>query len=251
MFDFATFKMSEMIECGSVIRQLGTGIDSMEEAAGRIVRYLYDHFGDRRTGTRACALVRLYKTCPYGALDDELKPFARSLFGGVEASPETKCLTLLATAGDQPAWNSRKTSVGHKAIPLPSTRVVSQAPMISQLIVQFGLDIADVVKAEATLLLELEQRTFNVFHVEEAAGSPFVPAQQDFVVPFGIKSVLGFGGMLPDGNLIAIIMFSKVRIPREKADMFKTLSLSAKLAVQPFSDETIFSQRGEGPGERR
>jgi hypothetical protein len=150
-------------------------------------------------------------------------------------------LTLLATAGDKPEWNSRKTSVGHKAIPLPSARVVSQAPMISQLIVQFGLDIADVVKPEATLMLELEQRTFNVFHAEEAAGSPFVPAQQDFVVPFGIRSVLGFGGMLPDGKLIAIIMFSKVRIPREKADMFKTLSLSAKLAMLPFTDGTIFA----------
>lgn len=241
MFDFATFKMSEMIECGSVIRQLGLGVRSMEEAAGRIVRYLYDHFGDRQTGVRACALVRLYKTCPYGGLDDELKPFARSLFGGVELSPETKCLTLLATAGEKPEWNSRKSSAGHKAIPLPSARVVSRAPMISQLIVQFGLAITDVVKPEPKLILELEQKTFNVFHVEEAAGSPFVPAQQDFVVPFGIKSVLGFGGMLPDGNLFAIIMFSKVPVPREKADMFKTLSLNAKLAVLPFTDGAIFA----------
>jgi hypothetical protein len=250
MFDFATFKMSEMIECGSVIRQLGLGVPSMEGAAGRIVHYLYDHFGDRRTGARSCALVRFYLTCPYGELDDELKPFAQSLFGGVEVPLETKCLTLLATAGDIAAWNSRKTSVGHKAIPLPSERVVSQAPMISRLIVQFGLDVADVVKPEATLMLELEQRTFNVFHVEEAAGSPFVPAQQDFVAPFGIKSVLGFGGMLPDGNLFAIIMFSKARIPREKADMFKTLSLSAKLAVLPFTDGALFTQRGEAPNSR-
>ncbi len=77
--------------------------------------------------------------------------------------------------------------------------------------------------------------------LEEAAGSPFVPAQRDFVVPFGIRSVLGFGGMLPDGNLIATTMFPKVRLPREKADMFKTLSLSAKLAVLPFMDGTIFA----------
>jgi hypothetical protein len=241
MFDFATFKMSEMIECGSVIRQMGSGANSMEEAAGSIVRYLYDHFGDRQTGVRACSLVRLYKTCPYGDLDGELKPFARSLYGGVEDSPATKCLTLLATAGDKPEWNSRKTSVGHKAIPLPSARVISRAPMISQLIVQFGLDIAAVVKPELTLILELEQKTFNVFHVEEAVGSPFVPAQRDFVVPFGIKSILGFGGMLPDGNLFAIIMFSKAHIPREKTDMFKTLSLSAKIAVLPFMDGTIFA----------
>jgi hypothetical protein len=54
MFDLAAFKMSEMIECGSVIRQSGSGVHSMEGAAGRIVRYLYDHFGDRQTGSRHC-----------------------------------------------------------------------------------------------------------------------------------------------------------------------------------------------------
>ncbi|MBI5577394.1 MAG: hypothetical protein HY896_13665 [Deltaproteobacteria bacterium] len=233
--------MSEMIECGSAIRGMGAGAGSMEEAAGRIVRYLHENFGDRRTGAQSCALVRLYRTCPYGELDGELKYFARRLGGGAEISPETKCLTLLATAGDRSEWNSRESSEGHKAVPLPSAKVVSQAPMISQLIVQFGLDIGDVVRPDPAVLLELEQKTFNVFHVEEAAGSPYVPAQQDFVVKFGIRSVLGFGGMLPDGNLFAIIMFSRTVVPREKTDMFKTLSLSAKIALLPFAGGTVFA----------
>jgi hypothetical protein len=215
----------------------------MEEAAGQIVRYLYDNFLDRRDGQRECALVRFYMTLPYGKLDEELKTFARALSGDMQRSPEVKCLTLLATAGEHPSWNSRKNSAGHKAIPLPSAQVVSQAPMIAQLIVQFGLEIRDVVTPDPALLLELEQKTFNVFYVEEAAGSRFVPAQENFVVPYGIRSVLGFGGMLPDGNLFAIIMFSKVHVPREKADLFETLSLSAKMAILPFTQGTIFAGR--------
>lgn len=115
--------------------------------------------------------------------------------------------------------------------------------MISQLIVQFGLQMNDVVKPVPALMLELEQQAFNVFYVQEATGSPFVPAQETFVVPHRIKSVLGFGGLLPDGNLFAVIMFSKVHVPREKADMFKTLSLSAKLAVLPFTEGAVFEKR--------
>ena len=244
MYGLSTFKMSEMIECGSALRQLGAGAHSMEEVAGRIVRYLYDHLGEQQSGGRACSLVRFYKTHPYGDLDDELKAFARSLSGNIEDTPETRCLTLLATVGDNPLWNSRKDSARHKAIPLPSAQVVSQAPMVSQLIVQFGLEINDVVKPEPALLVELGQKTFNVFYVEEAAGSRFVPAQEEFVIRCGIKSVLGFGGMLPDGNLFAIIMFSRVHIPQEKADMFKTLSLSAKLAIISFTDGPVFAGNG-------
>lgn len=243
MYDLATFKMSDMIECGSKLRGLGAGAQSMEAAADRIVHYLYEHLRDQGRGQRACALIRFYKTHSYSGIDEELQTFARALDDGIARNPQTKCLTLLATAGELPAWNSRKTSLGHKAIPLPSAEVVSQAPMISQLIVQFGLQMNDVIKPVPALMLELEQQTFNVFYVQEATGSPFVPAQETFVVPHGIKSVLGFGGLLPDGNLFAVIMFSKVHVPREKADMFKTLSLSAKLAVLPFTEGAVFEKR--------
>lgn len=241
MFDLADFKMSGMIECGAALRELGKGAQSMEETSSRIVRYLYDHFIDRDTGERACALVRFYKTHPYSGLDEELRRFARSAMGKRRVSPMTKCLVLLATIGDSPSWCSRKTSQGHKAIPLPSEQVVSQIPMISQLIYQLGLGINDVIKPDPALLIELEQRTFNVFYVPKATGSPFVPAQENFVIPYGIKSALGFGGLLPDGELFVTIMFSKVHISREIADMFKTLSLSAKMAILPYVDGRTFS----------
>jgi hypothetical protein len=117
--------------------------------------------------------------------------------------------------------------------------IVSQVPMIANLIKQFGLEIDAVLTPDPKFLMELEQRTYNVFHVSQAVGSSYIPAQQEFVIPFGIYSVLGFGGMLPSGNLFVVILFSKVHIPRETADMFKPLSLSVKLTVLPFEEPSL------------
>ena len=240
MPNFAAFGLRDMTECGAALRKLGEESESMEDAANRLVRYFYEAFVDE-VGQRSLALVRLFKTHPYHDLTPELRAVVQQTLGGQPESPRLKCLTLLATVGEQADWNSRSTSRGHQAIPLVSEELVAQSPMISQLIQQMGLEIGAVLEPDPTLVLSLEQRTFNVFHVSEAKDSPFVPAQADFVVPYGICSVLGFGSMLPSGNLLATIMFSKTSISRDTADMFKTLALNAKLALLPFDGYKTFS----------
>ena len=52
----------------------------------------------------------------------------------------------------------------------------------------------------------------------------------------GTRSTVGFGGMLPSGNLFAVIMFSKSPVDAVVASMFRTISLSPKLALLPFED---------------
>jgi hypothetical protein len=229
-----------MTECGAALRKLGAGAHSLEEVADRIVGYLYGQFGNPDTHDPAFALVRFFKTHPLGDLPADLKAYAQIRLDQQAAPLTTKCLTLMATMGDRVEWQSRRASIGHQAIPLISAQLVAQSPMISQLIAQFGLPIRAVLDPDPTLIVDLEQKTFNVFHVPDAVNSPYVPAQQEFVVPAGVKSVLGFGGMLPSGNLIAIIVFSKVPILRETADMFKTLALNIKIAVLPFERGTVF-----------
>jgi hypothetical protein len=212
----------------------------MEEVARRITLYLYENLVEGESGQKACALVRFYKTHNLGELEPGLYRFACSMLNGQPELPAMKCLTLLATAGDRPEWNSREKSGGHKAIPLPSETMIAQSPMISQLIKQFGLESNVLVQPDPNILVDADQKTFNVFHVPEAEGSKYIPAQEEFVIRFGIKSVLGFGGMLPSGDLFAIIMFSKVPIPRATADMFKTFALSAKVSVLPFVGGRVF-----------
>jgi|GEM_PF-1518334 len=245
MYDLTRFTLRDMAECGLALRQFGLGVESMEEASNRIVRYLYENFCTKPTGEKSCALVRLLKTHPYEDLEVELAEYARSMLNHYPPLPAMKCMTLLATVGEQTEWNSRHTSVGHKAIPLASEFVVAQIPMISQLIRQLGLDIKTVINPGPDLLVEIEQRKYNVFYVPEAIGNPYIPAQDSFVIPFGIKSVLGFGGLLPSGNLFTIIMFLKVQIPHSTAQMFSTLALNVKTALLPFDRGSVFAQKDE------
>lgn len=242
MYDLAKFGDNEMYECALTLRNLDKGAKNLEDVANRLVRHLYENLTDQN-GQSACALVRLFMTCPFMELNEDLRAAARNLVDGRSIMSNTKCLTLMATAGDEPQWNSRKGSVGHQAIPLLDEDFVKRAPMISQLIHQFGLDISTVLEPDPDILMDLEQTTFNVFYVPEAPGSAHIPAQKDFVVPYKIQSVLGFGGMLPSGNLFAIILFAKTRISPEVADLFKWISAYARIAVAALDKRAVFTGR--------
>jgi hypothetical protein len=211
---------------------------SMEEAAQRIVRLLRDELLDGN-GQPACALVRVYKTHAYADLDDELQAFARNIDPNVDSVPAVRCLVLLGTAGDHEAWNSRAASRGHRAIPLTSENAVAGAPMISQLFRQLGLDVMNVLRPEPGFILDVRDTAQNVFYVPQAAGSPYIPAQEDFVIPYGIQSVIGFGGIMASGDFIASILFSKVRVSGEVADLFKVVGLNFKVALLPFTRKPL------------
>src|SRR5688572_20219719 len=219
-----------MTECGIVLRTLHRSATSMEDVCQLMVQHLYDAM--RAGGERACVLVRAYKTHPYEALDAELQAFAREL-AGTEPSPSTPCLTLLATAGVEPDWNSRHKSRDHRAIPLISVEAVQHLPMIAQLVAQLGIDVHAIVHPDARLIMDLQQRAFNVFYIDEAQGSAYIPAQ-DFVQRYGVRSVVGFGSVLPTGDLFALILFAGTHVPRATAELFRPLALAAKLALLPF-----------------
>ncbi|MEO0408335.1 MAG: hypothetical protein AAF289_13380 [Cyanobacteria bacterium P01_A01_bin.135] len=220
---------------------MSDAVGSAEETADGIVRYFYDNFAGAGAEEGAFALVRFFKTHPYALLGEELQQAARTLLDVKEISQATQCLTLLATAGDRPEWNFRRGSKGHQAIPLLSEEFVQGIPMISQLIHQLGLDLDLVLKASPSMLTNAPCRGFNVFYIPEALGSPYIPAQTEFVIPYKIKSVLGFGGLLATGDMFTVICFSKVSIPLETAQRFKWLSAYVRLAAEKFGREQTFS----------
>lgn len=222
--------LADVAQVSADLRALKADARCMEDVAVRACRYLYDNLLHDE-GHRACALVRLFVTHPYGQLPAELQSSARGALRNAEPSSNMRCLTLLGTSGEAPQWNSRQTSLGHKAIPLYSEQVVASFPMISNLVNQFGMEIKSLIEPSPSFFREQGGRNFNVFHVPAALGSPLVPAQADFVVPYGIRSVLGFGGPLPSGDIFATILFTKVVLSHDIAELFKPLSLSLKLAV--------------------
>jgi hypothetical protein len=248
--NLASFDLPEMLRVGRGIRAAGRNAPSMEQAFERIARYL---FAELQTdgGEHACALVRCYKTHPFGKLQPSQQTFARKLLGDVRPFDAMQCLTLMATAGEERRWNDVRRSKGHRAIPLPAPEIVAQAPMIAQLISQFGLDLADVVSPANQVVRDTEGRSYGVFHVEHAVGSPFIPAQDDFVLKYGIKSVVGCGGHLRSGDLFAVILFSKVPIDAAAADRFRTLALDVKATLFPYDETRVFAPTQREPQPAR
>lgn len=240
-YDLTKFDLGDMLKCSLKLRETATGLPTLETSAQRVCRFFYDEL-QGPGGERACALVRCYKTHSFAALEPDLQQFARTIMGADSPRSTMKCLTLMATVGQTGSWNSRHLSRGHRAIPLPSPEIVEKAPMIAQLIKELGLELSSVLQPSPEVVKELAGKRHGVFYVENALGSPYIPAQEEFVVRFGIKSVVGVGGILPSGDLFAVILFCTVHVPTTAADRFRTLALDVKSAFARFSEANTFNQ---------
>lgn len=212
----ARFGLSQLVSCSTDLQDVTAGAKTLESAAQSIAAYLYD--GLRQPDAEPdCALVRVFATTRPG-----------------ELSSEGSSLALLGTAGDLPAWNDRRLSVGHQLIPLDQG--LDELPMVRGLFAQFG-----VTGPEPDA--ELAFTEFGVFHVQHAGGSPLVPAQE-FVAEHGIESVLGFGCALADGRILAVLLFSKVTITPSTALLFKTLAVSLQVALAPLAGAPLLDGMG-------
>jgi two-component system NtrC family sensor kinase len=233
--DVTDFTVGAMLRAGIAVRRTVRGTESLEDAADTIVRYLYDACATS-TGERSCVMVRFYKTHAFGALEPALQRFAVEQLGSERPHASMRCLTLMATVGDEPEWNSRHDSKGHQAIPLPSAERVRAAPMIMRLVEELGVDLETLVRSAPQGARATESRTYDVFHVEDAVGSPYIPAQAGFVARYGVASVVGFGGLLRSGELFAVILFSRHRIPASSASRFRSIALDVRSSLFSFDE---------------
>jgi hypothetical protein len=239
-FDLARFDLAAQLRCSREVRKEIAAAVTLEDAARRTSRYFYEELRAPDGAQRACPLVRCYKTHSFSELPAELQLAARRALGAEKPPPGMRCLTLLGSAGDEPAWNSRFRSKAHRAIPLPSVSIVEQAPMVAQLIREFGLDLAAVVQPAPELVRETKGRKYGVFHVAEARGSPHIPAQAEFVEKYGVRSVVGFGGTLATEDLFAVILFSRVPIAAAAAERFRAIALDVKGGFFAFGPQQVF-----------
>lgn len=231
---------------GWMARRVAEGHGTLESAARALTRYFYDALEvdgpDGPDGpVRACALVRCYKTHPFGSLPAEMQRTALDLLGaGGPPHPGMRCVALLASAGEKQTWNSRR-GAGHAAIPLRTTDDVARWPMIAQLAQEFGLDAAALVDPSSSVVPRPRRgRNYGVFHIEEALGSTVIPAQAGLVRCYGVRSVVAFGGALSTGDIFTIVLFSRVSVTRAVAEQFRALALHVKSAFFGYGEHDAF-----------
>lgn len=237
----------DLVQCSSTIHAIGAAASTMEEAARGIVRHLHEVFvTNDKVPTKASVLVRFYKTHAYQALDETRRHFIEASNSSVR--PTTPCLSLLATCGDEPAWNEVTQSKGHLVIPLRDRSSIAALPMVERLLQELGVDLESIFNREHDSVLHGVQRTCDIFHVSEAKGSPYIPAQREFVEKYGIKSVIGFGATLPTGDLFVILLFSRAKISQDVLALFKTLALAVRIAVLPLARRVFVGAKEDDSG---
>ena len=229
-FELARLSPADVVVCGSGAVRAAAESLSLENAADRIVHYLYNSLWDLKSDRPGNALVRFYRTIAFGDLEPSLQNHAALALGPGNKRPAMKCLTLMGTAGDLPQWNSRQSSVAHKAIPLTSRAAVERLPMVSRLIRDLGVSVEELVDPPESQSAPEPDVPPNVFYIRRAESHPSVP-DQDFVRQHGVQSVLAVGGPIDNTDMWTIILFSRVEISPEVARLFRLLAVDVKIAV--------------------
>ena len=222
--------LTNIFELSQLIKERCKGLSSLEEIAQELMNTFCQVF-ITDSGKSAFVLSRFFKSCIYEELPDDIKIYIQHQEGKEEVSAQNRYLTLLGTTGDMEEWKCRKTSKGHQVLPLYDYQAINNIPMLSALLSQIGFDIPEVVKPDKNIIIDKEEHEYGVFCVEEARGSKLIPKQAEFVEPFGIKSVFGFGGLYKAGNIYAIIIFSREKISKETAKLFLSINPAVKLVT--------------------
>ena len=243
MFDLFNLQIPEIINLGNKLRKASLGKDCLEDVAQEMVSILYDELVTGENQEKACSLVRFFKTQSFNDLEPQQKDFARNSLPENSDTDHLKCLTLVATAGEKPEWRSRVASRNHKSIPLISVEIVKKFPMISSLYKQMGLDINNVIQPDVEFITNALDKNLSVFYISDAKGSPSIPDQENFVIPHGIKSVIGFGGLYPTGDVFSVILFTKTTFSKEVADLFQILAIYIKIITLPYHQRVFKFQK--------
>ncbi len=229
--------VADVSELGARIRTAGNGAVSMEEVANSIVGAICEATAPD-AGDPSCILVRCFVTDARSRLPSplqELVPLRE------HDDPDGRCLVLLATQGAEPNWCDRRRSHSHQVIPLAGSAMPDAFRMVSRMFRQFGIPLSALVDADPESFVDPGERAFGLFHVEEAAGSRFIP-DQDFVNKYGVKSVIAFGGPLPSGDIFSVLIFSGRPIDHHSAELLQPLALSVKLAMLPVLERVFVDE---------
>lgn len=222
-----------MAQLRSEVRKAST----VQEASQRLM----DRF--RVDFAESVILARTYATVPYRLLPVRDRDFVQSVAQTRNMADalgrETRVLSLLGTAGVEPAWGDRYKSRNHLGIPLFSEDVMAEIPMMAALIRQLGSSATWFDKrtpsAQGVESFGVFTGSFfvqNPSHARDQAGRLLIPAQE-FVQQYNVRTVFGVGGeFLASRMVLVCIFFSNERLEQTPPWLLR-LPLMLATATRP------------------
>jgi len=213
---------------------------SIEDAYQHLAQSMCESFQNNQKQSDLI-LSRVYHSFDFQLLPSSLQQVAKQVWKD-DAADNNKFIALMGTYGDEPAWQDRTKSEGHKVI-LLSHESLTKIPMVARLLQQIGFDLGTLLgEKEKGIEFEGISGTFGVFYVSPALKSPYIPAQ-NFVEKYAVKSVLGTGVMLPQGDISIYIGFSRVDVTNEvAANLASLMSLFWQRAFSLLEERGMFSK---------
>jgi hypothetical protein len=241
-YDLDHFSLQDMTECGMALRKLGSDAKCMEDVCQRTVKFLFDSLtSEKIEGSKACALVRTFVTAQFGQLPSDFQKSARTYKKDV--ADDARCLVLMGARGIKVEWGDTRSSKNIRSIPLECPEMPKELPMVAELLSQLGAPIERSALTGSKFLVSEKQRNFNVFYVPDATSASAIPDQLGFVQPNNVKSVVGYGGILPSGNLFSVVLFLRASISHQAALAFRPFALNTKIALLPFDEPNLLFSR--------
>lgn len=191
-----------------LLSEYRSALHTFDQAAQAIVERVYHAF-QTESGAPIFALVRVFR---FSRADQVPSAWQ------VRAAPEDVLLSLAGSYGDLPEWQRPALSQHHKVVSLSTQATAMMREAFRQLGIQPQLS------AQGEPVQQVMSADLRRFYVPEALNSPFIPDQEQFVKPFGIRSVVGVGSQFASGSAYMLIAFSKVFINDEQSWNFTALA---------------------------
>lgn len=209
MSHLALNDISAMNEFGrQLLSDYRSSLHTFDQAAQATVERIHQTFRTE-DGATIFALVRIFR---FSRADQVPSAWQ------VSAQPTDVLLSLAGSYGDEPAWCHPDQSQHHKVVPL-STHAT---PMMHEAFRQLGIQPQLGVPGEP--VQQIMSADLRRFYVPEALDSPFIPDQEQFVKPYGIRSVVGVGSQFVSGSAYMLIGFSKQFIDDQQSLNFTALA---------------------------
>jgi hypothetical protein len=227
MASVSRFSVDDLETFSRVLRGLGAPASSMTDAAEKIVGYLFDHL-TTDAGEPGCWGVALHKTHVFGRLPADLQEIGRR--ADPRVVEDTPCLVRIAHAGYEAPQDP-----GSVVRPL-TPEAMTERPVFVQMLLAMGLDaevVADPLHARS---LGLHHRNLGLFLIEDLPQSGALDdAAAREVEEAGLKSIVGVGSALPNGDLFFVFFFTKETVSAKVGGLLRSLVPAVQASLIPHS----------------
>lgn len=234
VMSLTTLSLVDVARCIARVRELAGRSSSIASFAQHLMQCFQETFCSALADDPEMVLSRCFVAQPFSEVTTEVKTWLQLDPRRISAPSSGLCLSLMGSAGVVEGWNDPSRSSRYRAIPIEADCFASRFPMFAEIFRQVGLSI-DKPRFGEGMTIGSAGSACSVFNVPVAIGSPYVPAQDEFVKPFGIRSVVGFGGWYGQGRYFIVVLFSRVPIPPRSVELLRLLALSVRVGFNTVS----------------